>query len=90
MGVPSFIDEYTNPFGSFQIAFKVLQAVFHFFLLKRYTVWNNVLWSILVPVLFPIFMPFLAPVMLIAFAWLRYPQFEDDLQSFEDEDLKTE
>lgn len=88
LGVPLAIDNFTNPWGTFQIAFKVVQAVFHGLLLRRYVVWNNILYTIVVPLLFPLFMPVLGIVMVIANVWLKYPQFEEDLQTFEDENLE--
>jgi hypothetical protein len=90
MGFPTTLENLTNPFGTFQIAFKVLQAVFHGFLLHRYVVWNNVLYAIVVPLLFPLFMPFLGVAMVLSFMWLRYPQADDDLEMFEDENLLQE
>lgn len=83
-------EEYSNPLKTFQIVLKVFQMLFHAVILRRYVTWNHVVWSAFVPILMPLFMPFLGLVMVISNLYLRYPQYEDDVQQFDDEPLEKQ
>lgn len=90
LSIPEQADMITNPFGGFQIGLKLAIALFHGIVLHRYVIWNHPVWHVLVPLLMPLFMPFLGFLLVIVNLLQRFPQYEEDLQMFEDENFEKE